>query len=141
MILNTKNKRCKKSDLFDLPIDEYYYKPTRTSYVFNNSYIEYESIGDKEKTLTTKEYLDMIRLFLSNIINDHKTQGELKIQFAIEINLISSKESDETRIMHIESDNIKIMMGSKTDEIIEELFESLLQGYQKELEESMTGRF
>ena len=32
------------------------------------------------------------------------------------------------------------MMGSKTDEIIEELFESLLQGYQKELEESMTGR-
>ena len=30
-------------------------------------------------------------------------------------------------------------MGSKTDEIIEELFESLLQRYQEELEKSMRG--
>ena len=29
------------------------------------------------------------------------------------------------------------MMGNEPDEIIEELFESLLQGYQKELEEPM----
>ena len=35
--------------------------------------------------------------------------------------------------MHSKSDNIEIMMGSKTDEIIEELFESLLQRYQKGL--------
>ena len=34
---------------------------------------------------------------------------------------------------------IEIIMGSETDEIIEELFESLLQKYQKELEESMKG--
>ena len=31
------------------------------------------------------------------------------------------------------------MMGSETDEIIEELFESLLQRYQEGLEESMRG--
>ena len=30
-------------------------------------------------------------------------------------------------------------MGSETDEIIEEIFESLLQNYQKDLEESMKG--
>ena len=34
---------------------------------------------------------------------------------------------------------IEIIMGSETDEIIEELFESLLQKYQKGLEESMKG--
>ena len=34
---------------------------------------------------------------------------------------------------------IEIIMGNETDEIIEELFESLLQKYQKGLEESMKG--
>ena len=37
------------------------------------------------------------------------------------------------------SDNIEIMMGSETDEIIKEIFESLLQRYQQRLEESMKG--
>ena len=32
-------------------------------------------------------------------------------------NFICSKDSDEIRTMHTKSDNIKIMMGSKTDEI------------------------
>ena len=55
------------------------------------------------------------------------------------INFISSKDSDETRTMNTISDNIEIMMGSETDEIIAELFESLLQRYQDGLEESMEG--
>ena len=56
------------------------------------------------------------------------------------INFISSTErSDETRTMRTKSDNIEIMMGSETDEIIEELFKSLLQRYQEGLEESMRG--
>ena len=42
------------------------------------------------------------------------------------INFISSKEaSDETLTMHAKNDNIEIIMGSETDEIIEELFKSL----------------
>ena len=53
------------------------------------------------------------------------------------INFISSKDSDETRNMHTKSDNIEIMMGSEKDDIINELFESLLQKYQEGLEESM----
>ena len=40
--------------------------------------------------------------------------------------------------MHSKSD-IEIMMGSETDEIVEELFEFLLKGYHEELEESMKG--
>ena len=55
------------------------------------------------------------------------------------INFISSKDSDEIRTMHTKSNNVEIMMGSETDEIIEELYESLLQLYQKKLEESMRG--
>ena len=70
----------------------------------------------------------MIRPYLSDIINDHKTQGEWKIQLTIAINLISSKDSDETRIMRSKSDYIEIMMASETDETIEVIFEYLLQG-------------
>ena len=55
------------------------------------------------------------------------------------INVISSKDSDETRNMHTKSNDTEIMVGSETDEIIEELFKSLLQRYQEGLEESMEG--
>ena len=41
--------------------------------------------------------------------------------------------------MHTTSVNIEIMIGNETDEIIEELFESLLQKYQDGLEKSVKG--
>ena len=59
--------------------DENYYKPMITNDAFNNNYIQYESKGNKDKILTPSEYLDMIRPYLSGIINDHKTQGEWRI--------------------------------------------------------------
>ena len=48
------------------------------------------------------------------------------------INFVSSKDdSDETGNMRTNSDNIEIMTGDETNEIIEELFKSLLQKYRK----------
>ena len=41
--------------------------------------------------------------------------------------------------MHTKSNNIEIVKGNEKDEIIEELFESLFQKYEKGLEESMKG--
>ena len=104
---------------------------------FNGNYIEYEFKGDKDKNLSPKEYNAMTRPYLSDMINDHKTRREWKIQLTMQINFISSKDSEETCTMHTKSHNIEIMMGNETDEIIEKLFESLLQNYQKDLEESM----
>ena len=66
-------------DLFDLPIDEDYYKAIITNGAFNNSYIQYESKRNKDKILTPSEYLDMIRPYLSDLINNHKTRGEWRI--------------------------------------------------------------
>ena len=58
----------------------------------------------------------------------------------MEINFISSKpDSDESHTMLTKRDNIETMIGCETDEVIEELFKSLSQRYQKELEESMRG--
>ena len=41
--------------------------------------------------------------------------------------------------MYSKSDNIEVMMGSETDEIIKELLDSFLQSCQNNLEESMRG--
>ena len=38
-----------------------------------------KSRGDKDKTLSIKEYLNMIKPYLRNIINDYKNQGEWKV--------------------------------------------------------------
>ena len=77
MTMNTKVGKD-VGNLFNQSIDEDYYKPIISNSAFNSNYIEYESKGDKDKILLIKEYLDMIRPYLSNIINDHKTQGNGK---------------------------------------------------------------
>ena len=61
----------------------------------------------------------------------------MEIKLIMSINFISSKDFDETCSMTTKSDNIEIMVVSETDDIIEELSESLLQKYQERLEESM----
>ena len=58
-----------------MSIDEDYYKPIITNGAFNNNYIQYGCKGNKDKTLTPSEYLDMIRPYLSDIINNQKTQA------------------------------------------------------------------
>ena len=58
-----------------MSIDEDYYKPIIAKGAFNSSYIQYESKGDKGKNLSIKKYLNMIKPYLSDIINDHKTCG------------------------------------------------------------------
>ena len=41
--------------------------------------------------------------------------------------------------MHAKSNNVEIMIGNETDEVIENLLKSFLQKYQERLEESMKG--
>ena len=65
--------------LFDLSIDEDYYKPIITNGAFNNNYVQYESMEDKDKNLSVKEYIDVIRTYLSDIINNHKAQEKWRI--------------------------------------------------------------
>ena len=45
----------------------------------NGNYIEYESKGDENKYLLPEEYHDMIRPYLSDIINDHKNLKKLRV--------------------------------------------------------------
>ena len=85
--------------------------------------------------MSPKEYLDIIRPYTGDMIIGYKTQGEWKIQLTMSIIFISSKDSDKICNLHTRSNNIEIMMVNETDEIIDELFESFWQNYQKYLEE------
>ena len=113
-------------------IDEDYYKPIKTKGAFNNNYIEYESRGDKDKNLSPEDYLDIIRPFLRDMINNNRTYGEWKIQLIMRINFISSLDTDEFRTMHTKSDNIEIMNGIETNDIINELLNLLLEDIKKD---------
>ena len=61
--------------MFDLSVNEDYYKPLIARGAFDGTYIQYESKGDKGKNLSMKEYVNIIKPYLSDIINDHKTHG------------------------------------------------------------------
>ena len=55
------------------------------------------------------------------------------------INFISSRDTGETRTIYEWRDNVSIMWGSDTGDIIRELFRSFLHSYQEE-EQIISGR-
>ena len=70
---------------------EDYYRPTKTKSAFNGNYIEYESKGDKDKNLSPKEYVNMIRPYLNDVINDHKTPKNVRFHSRNEVNMENEK--------------------------------------------------
>ena len=121
-------------NLFDKVSEEDYYKPILVESSFNGNYKYYESRGDKEKRLSVKQYLSKITPHVYDLINDHRIARRVwKIQISMRVNFISSKDTGETRTIYVWSDNVSIMRGSDTDDIIRELFRSFLHNYQEEL--------
>ena len=49
------------------------------------------------------------------------------------VNFISSRDTGETRISYVLSDNVSIMQGEDTNAIIKKIFRSFLHNYQQEL--------
>ena len=101
--------------------------------------MEYESRGDKYNNLSLEEYLNIIRPYLVNMIDNHKAHNEWKIQLIMKINFTFSLDGNEIRRMHTKSDNIQIMRGIETNDIINEYFESFLKRYQEGFETKMKG--
>ena len=117
------------------------FKPKKTDDSFGgkkkkNSFIEYISEGDEYKNLSPEEYLDIIGPYLIDLINNHSQYGEWKIQLVMLNRCISSKNFEETHSVYSASDNIEIFMGTDTDEIIDRLFDTILQRFQQAIETS-----
>ena len=105
--------------------EENCYKPVRVNNFWSNNYIEYESNGDRSKTLSVEEYLNKIRPYLKDDINNFKKSDTWKIQLTIANNFISSMVNNEECVVHSKSDNIEIIISDEADEVIKELFDSL----------------
>ena len=78
---------------------------------WSNNCFEYKSNSDGNKTLSVEEYLNEIRPYLKDIINNLKKIDTGKIQLTIANKFVSSIDNDEEHVMHSESNNIKIMIN------------------------------
>ena len=107
--------------------------------VSDGSYMLYESKGGKDARLSIDEYFDIIRPYLKDMIDDYKAKGEWKTQISMRIFFVSFTEANETREMHTKSDNITIMSGIETEDVINELFNTFRKRYQEGLETKMKG--
>ena len=102
-------------------------KPIKVVNAFNSNYIEFESNNDMNKSLSVKENLNNIRPYLSDLINDLKTQGKWKIELTVEIGFMPSEDSEDSKyfkdsketILHRQSNNSETMVSN---EIIKQLF-------------------
>ena len=114
------------------------YKPISIRTAFDYNYLEYGSEGSN--SLSFMEYFNLIKLYLEDLINEKKNNGEWKLQLTAKISFASLKpDSDETRLMYTRSDPEEFMNGSETQEIIESLYRSLLQKHNDNLQEKMKG--
>ena len=83
----------------------------------SSNYIEFESTGERNKTVSVEEYRNDIRKCLKNI-NNFKKSDTWKIQLKKANGFISSKDNDEEHVVHSKSDNIEVIINDEADEVI-----------------------
>ena len=71
------------------------------------------------------------------MIIDLQESDACKIQLAIAINFISSKDAEEKHVMHSKSDNIKFTSYNGASKVAGELFGSLCSRYHDNIKTSM----
>ena len=105
--------------------------------------IEYKSTGDRFENLSPKQYLNMIRPYLRDLINDHKPttesnkeendsdadRAEWKMQLVMQNSCISTRNFQETRTIYSVSKPVEIFMGTDTEDVIDTHFNTILQTF------------
>ena len=129
-------------------VDRDYYKPIRSDGGFGgrrNNFIEYKGRGDRYENLSPEEYLNIIRPYLRDLINDHKPttesndeandsnaeREERKVQLVMQNNCISIKNFEHTRTIYSASELAEIILGSDTEDVIDRLFDTTLERFQE----------
>ena len=106
-------------NLFDEASEEHYYRPIFVKRSHKGNYKYYERSGDIEKKLSVKQYLKKITPYLYDLKNDHRIVRRVwKIQINMLVNFISSKDTGETLIYYMRSDNVSIMQCKDMNDII-----------------------
>ena len=125
-------------NLFDDVNNDDYYKPLLVKSSFKENYKYNESRCDNDKKLSVTQYLNMIKPYLSDLINDQKAiennSNGWKIQINMYVNFVSSSDNGENRTIFVWSYNEGIRLGdiNETDDINKRLINSFLNNSQKE---------
>ena len=85
------------------------YKPKSVSSFWNDDYFEYNSNGDKIRNLSLDERLNKVKPYLSDTIVNLQSSDTWKNHLTIAIDFISWKDTEEKRVMHLTSGNIKLI--------------------------------
>ena len=76
----------------------------------------------------------MITPYLYDLINDHRIARRVwKTQINMRVNFVFSKDTKGTCTIRVWSHNVSIMQGINTDDIVKEVFKSILHNYQERL--------
>ena len=78
-----RHKRIKLKEDNEDKQEDNYHKPATVGNFWNNSYIEYESSGDRNKNLSVREYLGKIKPYLRDIIINLQKSDKWKIQLTV----------------------------------------------------------
>ena len=112
-------------NLFISADDDYdYYEPALVKGSFEGNYEYYEIRGDMTKKLSIHQYLYMIIPKLEELINKRKNSNcnKQKVQLSIGVNFMSINDKEITHTFYVKSDNVQIMLGIDTSDIINNLF-------------------
>ena len=92
----------------------------------------YSCRGDKDRTMSISQYLDAVKSYLFALIDEKKNISSQKIQLVIAVNLIHLTKSDRITF-YVTSKNIVTNPSHKTEEILYELYDSLLKSFDEKL--------
>ena len=119
--------------------EDVYYKPVEVKSAFSGNYVLYESNGDEIRSLSVGEYFSKIRPYLYDLIEEYSITGSWKIQLTAKLSFISLTDTTVRQKLYSKSDNVNILHAVDTNGVIDELFNTFLERYQKGLETKMTG--
>ena len=108
-----------------------YYKPILAKESFNGSYQMYTCRGDKNRDMDISLYLDKVRQYLITLIDEKKISDQ-KIQLDIAINLRRIKKHDRITF-YVKSKNIICLPSDNSEDILEQLINSLYKYYEDKL--------
>ena len=92
----------------------------------------YSCRGDKDRYMYITGYLDKIKTFLMALIDEKKKSSSQKIQLVISINIIHLTRSDRITF-YVKSKNMVSHLSDKAEEILYQLYDSLLKYFNDKL--------
>ena len=108
-----------------------YYKLILPKESFNGNYQMYICRGDENRDMDIDVYLDKVRPYLITLINENKISDQ-KIQLDIAINLRHITKNDRIAF-YVKSKNIVCLSSDNSEDILEQLVNSLHRYYADKL--------